>query len=517
MQICENFFLPDSEKRVLGSQPNREMQPAFANAHFLHRVRNKLGSPLCSKPPVFTRRTASVWHCELAHESKPSPQTRTASYKIQLLHSVSDLSKTEWNSFAGASCGSPFLHYDWIRCLEQSGCASAETGWQPQHVVVRDALSSTIVAIAPAYIKHHSLGEFVFDQDWADAAYGAGILYYPKLLLAVPFTPASGRRILTKADISQRERDEILTIAARGLKQICDALGVSSVHVNFCTADEVRILTTEGFLLRMGVQYHFTNYKKGQRAISEFEKRMGDGQCDMNAESFESIDAEMRVPYRDFDDYLSEFKSKRRITIRRERNVVRKESGLNIEIIRGKDINDDLLEEMFYIYKSTIDKLIYGRQYLTLNFFKMLGECEDFKECMCLVLAKAVDDGRIVGGTFNVIGEKNGGAFYGRYWGCTEEYRYLHFEACYYAAIEYCIENGLSRMEPGAGGGDFKYMRGFEPSLTMSLHYLKDRRLSDAVERYLDMEKIHIDGAVLQMKQNSAIRGKSQTEANGSC
>lgn len=346
-----------------------------------------------------------------------------------------------------------------------------------------------IAAIAPAYVKHHSLGEFVFDQDWAEAAYGAGIMYYPKLLLAVPFTPATGRRILTEGE----GRDRLLELFGGALVKVCEALGVSSVHVNFCAEDEVRALRGVGFLERKGVQYHFTNYRKGkEEGAEESEMKM------------------TRVPYRDFEDYLAEFKSKRRIKMRRERKVVREESGLSIEVVRGAEISKELMENMFYLYKSTIDKLFFGRQYLTLRFFRMLAECEEFKEQICLVLARRNDDGRIVGGTLNVVGEKNDGVFYGRYWGCVEEHRYLHFETCYYAAIEYCIEQGLSRMEPGAGGGDFKFLRGYEPCVTYSMHFLRDVRLAEAVARFLRMESLHIKGAVDEMYEQSAIRSKDR-------
>lgn len=305
-----------------------------------------------------------------------------------------------------------------------------------------------------------------------------------------------------------------MKVFARALVQLCAALGVSSVHVNFCCPDEVDALAEAGFLLRKGVQYHFTNYKKGHQAISALEEKLreedrGNGSRVFGEDVPLRKSGEQRVPYLNFEDYLSEFKSKKRINIRRERQIVRNESGLRIHIVRGDDIDAQLMDTMFHIYKSTIDKLPYGRQYLTLEFFQMLTECPEFKKRLCLVLARSKDDDRVVGGTFNVIGGDDGGAFYGRYWGCSEERRYMHFEVCYYAAIEYCIQNGLSRMEAGAGGGDFKYMRGFEPSVTMSMHYLRDSRLSEAVERYLEMELMQIDGAVLQMKDQSAIRVKA--------
>ncbi|KAI0563038.1 Acyl-CoA N-acyltransferase [Gracilaria domingensis] len=444
--------------------------------------------------------------CELrphpVDDGAVQPVTHSTQYRLSVVHSVAEIAQKEWDELASYACGSPFLLHDWLRCLEQSKCVSVHTGWKPSHVVLRNGRSDDIVAIAPAYIKTHSMGEFVFDYEWAEAAHSAGILYYPKLLLAVPFTPASGRRILTK-ESSTEARENILSAFAKALVELCAVLRVSSVHVNFCLKDEVRALASAGFLQRKGVQYHFTNYKKGQSGIA-FDTRpseCSDGQL--------FSEAGQRVPYIDFEDYLSEFKSKRRIKMRRERTVVREESCLKIDVVRGENIGQELMEQMFRIYKSTIDKQFYGRQYLTKSFFQMLARCEEFKKHICLVVARSTDDDRLIGGTFNIIGDKEGGAFYGRYWGCVEEVRYLHFEACYYAAIEYCIENGLSRMEPGAGGGDFKYMRGFEPSITMSMHYLQDKRLANAVARYLDLESLHIDGAVSQLKMDSAIRSKA--------
>lgn len=429
--------------------------------------------------------------------------------QVSTLRSVTALTRDEWDSCAAGGCASPFMRYDWIRCLEESGCASLDSGWTPYHIVLRNKQTSAILGIAPAYLKVHSLGEFVFDQDWADAAYGAGINYYPKLLLAVPFTPATGRRILTPPGVPPALREQILLLFGDILVQLCSALRISSVHVNFCTEDEAAALSSKRFLIRKGVQYHFTNYRKGQAALSSFEDRLTQPDFDPTVHGFHTSDDKLRQPYLDFEDYLGEFKSKKRIKMRRERQVVREESGLRIEVVRGDDIGKDLYNEMFDIYKSTIDKKFYGRQYLNRDFFNMLYETPaEFRQNICLVLARAIEDGRLVGGTFNIINNGDSSAFYGRYWGCFEEFRYLHFEACYYTAIEYCIEHGLSRMEPGAGGGDFKYMRGFEPSITLSMHYLRDERLSDAIARYLKFESLHIDGAVVQMQNESAIRSK---------
>lgn len=455
------------------------------------------------------------------------PKDGDIQYRVHLLTSVTEIDASVWDSFATGGTASPFLLHDWIRCLEQSGSAAPNKGWSPSHIIVRATSGSqpesslanddsSIISIIPAYIKAHSMGEFVFDQEWADAAYAAGIMYYPKLLVAIPFTPATGRRILTHVSKTADERTHILSIVGQVLVQVCHRLGVSSAHVNFCNDDEVEALRTAGFLQRKGVQYHFTNVRKGQAAINAFEKAMNDTDGEMGAEKLKMEIGDGQERYRDFDDYLSEFKSKKRIKIRRERTVVRQESGLEMDIVQGPEqIDLKMLEQMYDIYKSTIDKLLFGRQYLSKQFFQMLDECTDFKKHICLVLARRQEDGKVIGGTFNIVGgrgletERRGQIFYGRYWGCLEEYRYLHFEACYYAAIEYCIENGLEKMEPGAGGGEFKYLRGYEPCIVSSMHYVRDSRLASAIARYLNVEGVHVDGAVDDMKKHSAIRSKA--------
>lgn len=518
--------------------------------------RRRVQPPRTSSAPTATHTPASDPDVDV---EAPARTTSGSTLQLHILRSVSELSADEWDQFASAGCNNPFLRHDWLRCLEQSGSATPQNGWAPSHVVLRtlpptaatadgahdnsqdensaDADSSRsgpIYAIMPAYLKYHSLGEFVFDQEWAEAAYGAGIEYYPKLLLAVPFTPVSGRRILTPPHLSQDAREKRLQVSADILKQVCCALRISSVHVNFCQEDEVRALSGAGFLGRKGVQYHFTNYRKGRATLERLESRIDQARgADSSQASpsdvhtaadmldiLQNEDQQSREPYRDFEDYLSEFKSKKRIKMRRERNIVRKESGLQIEVVRGTEIDDELMNHMFDIYMSTIDKMTYGRQYLTRRFFQMLQECDGFMPHICLVLARREDNGKVIGGTFNVIGDggdESSSAFYGRYWGCTQEFRYLHFEACYYAAIEYCIENNLDRMEPGAGGGEFKYMRGFEPSVTMSMHYLEDNRLSDAVARYLRLEGNHVDDVVLKMQQNSALRTKLDASHPSEC
>jgi uncharacterized protein len=323
-----------------------------------------------------------------------------------------------------------------------------------------------IVALCPMYAKTHSAGEFVFDHAWAEAGYSVGVDYYPKLCIAVPFTPATGRRILTRVDGD--ERKALLLVVARALVEVCQKMGLSSVHLLFCELDEADAFEAvgAGFMRRLGLQYHWKNARS-----PDAEGKNGGG------------------VFSTFEDYLSEWKSRKRIKIRRERRRVREESGLTIDVRCNEEIRDCDVTDMFAIYKSTIDKqVIYGRQYLNFDFFEMLAGAKAFRQHLCFVMVRDSHH-RLIAGTFNVCGGAEN-IFYGRYWGCTapEEVPFLHFETCYYSAIDHCIQQGISRIEPGSGGGDFKYARGFDPATTLSVHYIVNRRLGHAVKMFLRME-----------------------------
>lgn len=375
---------------------------------------------------------------------------------MRLLSSLGEIDRAEWDALVGPQ-GSPFLEWDWLAGLEESGCVAAETGWQPQHLVVRS--DRRLVAAVPLYVKGHSQGEFVFDHAWAEAAQRAGIPYYPKLLAGVPFTPATGRRLLTHPDVP---RARWLAVLADALRELCSANGISSLHVNFCADDEVGPLRAAGFLHRQGVQYHWRN--RG---------------------------------YAGFEDYLAALRSKRRNQIRRER-LQFAASGIRIAVHEGEAIPDDLFEPAFRIYRSTVDKFFWGRQYLNRAFFDLLRA--RFKRHLCLIVACRGD--RPVAGTVNV---QKGGVFYGRYWGAFEEMRNLHFEVCYYAGIEHCIARRLERFEPGAGG-DFKYLRGFEPAATHSLHFVAHAGFADAVERFLRSERAYVEEAIVEMRERGPLK-----------
>ncbi|MFI5317602.1 MAG: GNAT family N-acetyltransferase, partial [Myxococcota bacterium] len=331
--------------------------------------------------------------------------------EVETLAGVRDVPAAEWNALVADE--SPFLEWEWLASLEEAGCVGGSTGWSPRPIAVRDG--GRLVAAVPLYVKTHSEGEFVFDWGWADAAERAGIPYYPKLLVGVPFTPVTGARLLVAAG---EPRGEWLARLGGALVELCRGSGLSGVHVNFCRADEVAALREIGFELRVGVQYHWKN-----------------------------------AGYACFDDWLARFRSKRRNQIRRERREVA-ESGVRVETLEGDSIPDDLFEPMFSFYLATVRGRAWGRQYLNRKFFALLRE--RFRARLSFVVASA--GGQPIAGTFNVA---KGDALYGRYWGATRDVRNLHFEVCYYAAVEHCIARGLARFEPGAGG-DYKQARGFD-------------------------------------------------------
>lgn len=368
---------------------------------------------------------------------------------IELARSIAEIGRDDWDALVGPE-DSPFLEWDWLAALEEAGCAVAATGWAPHHLALRE--NGRLVGAVPLYLKGHSQGEFVFDHAWAEAAERAGLRYYPKLLAGVPFTPATGRRLLTHPAVS---RPALLRRLAEALRDLCVANDLSSVHVNFCAADEVEALAGAGFLHRQGIQYHWRN-----------------------------------GAYRSFDDYLAALPSKRRNQVKRERREIAA-AGIEVSALEGEAIPDDLFAPMFRIYRTTVDKMFWGRPYLNRRFFELLGE--RWKRNLCFVVARR--GGGLLAGTINA---QKAGVFYGRYWGTFEEIRNLHFEVCYYAGIEHCIARGLARFEPGAGG-EFKYWRGFAPAATDSMHFLPHPGFARAVGDFLARERAVVGDAIEQL------------------
>lgn len=375
--------------------------------------------------------------------------------ELRVVDSLSQVEPSAWDRLVGDH--SAFLEWGWLASLEESGCASGESGWLPQHLTLWEG--GELIGACPLYVKGHSQGEFVFDHGWANAAHKAGIRYYPKLLVAVPFTPATGPRFLARADA---DRPMVARSLGTALKEVCKENGFSSVHVNFCLEDEAEELEGLGFDLRKGYQFQWIN---------------PGWQC--------------------FDDYLAAFRSKRRVQIKREQRELA-EQGVEIKVHAGEEIPDELFEPMFRLYKTTIDKLYWGRQYLSRELFELLRQ--RWKKRLCFFVAYRGDE--IVAGTFCV---RKGDVLYGRYWGAFRELRYLHFNVCYYASIAYCLEQGISRFEPGAGG-EFKHLRGFDARPTLSAHYVAEPHFARAVRDYLGRERTAITDEIEWYEERSSLK-----------
>ena len=374
---------------------------------------------------------------------------------VEIAEGVAALPRDEWNALVADE--SPFLEWDWLASLEDAGTLTGTTGWLSQPLVVRE--NGRILAACPLYVKGHSQGEFVFDWGWADAAEQAGIRYYPKLLVGVPFTPVTGARFLVAPG---EERKKWVRILSAALREICVGQDLSSVHVNFCLPEELETLQDSGFLARVGIQYHWKN-----------------------------------EGYENFGDYLSRFRSKRRNQIKREQRQLA-EAGVSLQALAGDEIPDDLFSPMYDFYLSTIENRSWGRQYLNYELFEAVRN--RFRNRLVFIVA--FQNGEPIAGTFNVA---KGDALYGRYWGTLRYVRHLHFNVCYYAAVDYCIRNGLSRFEPGAGG-EYKQLRGFDAQPTYSAHFLADARLSRAVGDFLERERVQSAHSIEWIRDRSALK-----------
>jgi predicted N-acyltransferase len=381
---------------------------------------------------------------------------------LRIVRKIAEVPREAWDHLGRG--GSPFLRWDWLDCFEQTGCVSEETGWLPHHLIVERAQNT--VAACPMYLKLHSMGEFVFDWEWADAAHRAGIQYYPKMLVGVPFTPATGRRFLTAPG---EDRGQLVQFMGQALSKIASDNKISSVHVNFCVSDEREALEAVGFVSRSGIQYHWQNRN-----------------------------------FASFDDYLGSFRSDRRNKVKRERREMA-QRGIAIRAVEGADLRESHLRTMFRLYKDHVDRLYYGRQYLSEAFFTEIHR--RFAANTCLMLAER--DDKVIAGTFNI---RDDTAMYGRYWGAFEDVPFLHFNVCYYSAIEHCINMGLKRFEAGAGGS-FKQLRGLDPEHTTSVHYIVNGKFRRAVERFLAQEREMIRQKREMLLDHSQLKsGSSSTQ-----
>jgi len=380
-----------------------------------------------------------------------SAQTLTA----RVLDRIDEVPAAEWNACAGPD--NPFLHHAFLRALEDSGSVGRKTGWLPQHLVIADE-TGAIQAAAPMYVKGHSQGEYVFDHGWAEAFERAGGRYYPKLQVAVPFTPAPGPRLLTRAGGDGAALREALIGA---LRSVAEQSQFSSLHITFCPEDEAKALAEAGFLHRIGVQYHWDN-----------------------------------PGYGSFDDFLGALASRKRKSIRKERETTR-EYGLDIRALSGAEITKRHWDAFFAFYMDTGNRK-WGRPYLTRHFFDLLGA--SMAENVVLMFAEK--DGQPVAGALNLKGTD---CLYGRNWGCLDEFKFLHFELCYYQAIDYAIEHKLARVEAGAQG-EHKIQRGYLPVATHSAHWIAEKSFRDAVADFLERERRAMQQEIAGLAEFSPFR-----------
>ncbi len=360
---------------------------------------------------------------------------------VRLVPGIADISAVEWDACANpdAAVANPFVSYAFLKALEDSGCVGERTGWLPRHLVVEDT-AGAIAGAAPCYVKLHSQGEYVFDHAWADAYAQAGGQYYPKLLLAVPFTPVPGPRLLVRPGATAALSEQVLAAAAI---EVAQQNGFSSVHLTFLDRGTQQRLAGLGFLARTGQQFHWTNQG-----------------------------------YKSFEDFLATFASRKRKAVRKERAEALA-PGIDVQLISGRDITEAHWDAFYDFYIDTGNRK-WGRPYLNRAFFSRLGETMSAR-CL-LVMARR--EGRFIAGALNMIG---GDCLYGRYWGAIEQHPSLHFEICYYQAIDYASAHGLARVEAGAQG-EHKLARGYLPVETYSAHWLADPGLSRAVAQYLRKE-----------------------------
>jgi len=380
--------------------------------------------------------------------SNPEGKTNGADggLAIRVVPGLSGFTRDEWQDLSGSSPDesgtpyNPFISYDFLKIMEESGCAVRETGWQGHHLRLEQADGSLLGAV-PCYVKSHSQGEYVFDHGWADAFERAGGRYYPKLQASVPFTPASGPRLLVS-----RGRDPVATRSALavGLKTVAEKVGVSSAHVTFATDDDMTALDGAGFLLRTDQQFHFIN------------------------EGFAT-----------YDDFLATLASRKRKALKKERREALGE-GISIHWLTGKELTEAVWDDFFAFYTDTGQRK-WGRPYLTREFFSLIGE--RMADDVLLVMARRA--GRYIAGAINFIGSDT---LFGRNWGCIEDHRFLHFEVCYHQAIDFAIDRKLKVVEAGAQG-EHKLARGYRPVTTRSAHFIAHPGLRDAVSDYLERER----------------------------
>jgi predicted N-acyltransferase len=378
---------------------------------------------------------------------------------------IADVAPAAWDACANPEQVpfNPFLSHAFLRCLEDAGSVGGRSGWTPRHLVLKDE-HGEIAGCAPCYIKTHSKGEYVFDHAWADAYLRAGGDYYPKLQIAVPFTPVPGRRLLTKPGPAREANEAMLAAAAA---EVVKRGGLSGVHITFLTQEEWARLGARGYLQRTGQQFHWSNQG-----------------------------------YATFEDFLGSLASRKRKGVRKEREQARAD-GLDIEWISGKDISEAHWDAFFAFYMETGSRK-WGRPYLNRAFFSLLGDAMG-ERCLLIMVRRG---GRHVAGALNMIG---GDCLYGRYWGAIEHHPCLHFEVCYYQAIDYAIQHGIARVEAGAQG-EHKIARGYMPVHTYSAHFIADPALRRAIADFLRRERAYVAAESEELAKFAPFRKDEKVE-----
>lgn len=356
---------------------------------------------------------------------------------VSFIDSIGSVSAEDWNQVAGTNY--PFTRHEFLHALESSGAATRKSGWQPKHVLLYH--ENTLLAVMPLYLKYHSYGEYVFDWSWADAYSRHGMDYYPKLLGAIPFTPATGQRLCIAEGCDYAT---VFKFVTENIRRLAEEEKVSSIHFLFPTPEDSAQLRALGFPQRRGAQYHWFN------------------------QGFES-----------FDEFLATFSSRKRKNLSKERRRV-SEQNLQLVTLEGCDVSPEIWQRFYYFYQMTYAKRSGHGGYLEQDFFEKIAQT--LSEHIVLVLTYDHNrDGEIIAGALNFRDDKT---LYGRYWGCIVEYEFLHFEACYYQGIEYCIANKLDKFDPGAQG-EHKIKRGFTPIETWSNHWVADDEFRVAIDDFL--------------------------------
>ena len=379
--------------------------------------------------------------------------------KVEVASQIADIPAEAWDACANPDPATynPFIAHAFLKALEDAGTVGGRTGWTPRHLVLK--LGDDIAGCAPCYLKAHSQGEYVFDHSWAEAFMQAGGDYYPKLQIAVPFTPVPGRRLLIRPGPASEAHERML---AAGAAEIAERNHISGVHITFLSEGEWGRLGKRGFLQRTDQQFHWSN-----------------------------------AGYGTFDDYLASLASRKRKSMRKEREQAL-EAGLTVVWLRGNEITEADWDVFFAFYTETGSRK-WGRPYLNRKFFSLLGASGVGQDCL-LMLAKRGD--RAIAGSLHMVG---GDCLFGRYWGAVEHHPFLHFELCYYQAIDYAIRHNIARVEAGAQG-EHKLARGYLPTKTYSAHYIVNPGLRRAIGDYLARERKYVDAAAEELAEYAPFR-----------